>query len=97
MEGLAHLVVKEALRKCYSIDIASRVELQQQLNKIKKCGGSNPAQLFERLKNPIQIQYLEPRHQISKECGSRGISRHSGHEMPHLRSGFKLKWLSISD
>jgi len=49
-EGQAHLVVQELLRKYRPVDTMSRVELRQQIKKIKMKKGSDPKAIFERLK-----------------------------------------------
>jgi hypothetical protein len=47
--GLAYLVVQGLMKKYRPVNIISKVEMQQQLNRITMKRGSDPALLFEHL------------------------------------------------
>ena len=58
-EGQAHLVVKELMKRYRPLDTVSKIEMRQQLSKIKMRKGSNPSILFESLTtNSESISWL---------------------------------------
>jgi hypothetical protein len=65
-EGKANLVVKELMKKYRPLDTVSKIEMRQQLSKIKMKKGMDPSLLFERLTS-IQNQYLGPGKRLDKE------------------------------
>jgi hypothetical protein len=65
-EGEAYLVVKELMKKYRPLDTVSKIEMRQQLSKIKTKTRMDPSLLFERLTS-IQNQYLGPGKRLDKE------------------------------
>jgi hypothetical protein len=65
-EGEAYLVVKEIMKKYRPLDTVSKIEMRQQLSRMKMKEGMDPSLLFERL-TAIQNQYLGPGKCLDKE------------------------------
>ena len=65
-DGEAHLVVRELMKRYRPLDTVSKIEMRQQLSKIRMKKGMNPLVLFETLTS-IQNQYLGPGKKLPKE------------------------------
>ena len=65
-DGEAHLVVRELMKRYRPLDTVSKIEMRQQLSKIRMKKGMNPLILFETLTS-IQNQYLGPGKKLPKE------------------------------
>ena len=65
-EGEAYLVVRELMKKYRPLDTVSKIEMRQQLARIKMKKGMDPAILFEKL-TAIQSQFLGPGKRLDKE------------------------------
>lgn len=64
-EGQVHLVVQYLLRKYWLINTISRVELRQQLSKVRMRRGFDPSQLLEQL-NTIKTSCWYPDNELRK-------------------------------
>jgi hypothetical protein len=65
-DGEAYLVVKANMKKYHPLDTVSKIEMRQQLSRIKMKKGMDRSLLFERLTS-IQNQYLGPEKRLDKE------------------------------
>jgi hypothetical protein len=65
-EGEAYLLVKELMKKYCPLDTVSKIEMRQQLSRIKMKKGIDQSLLFERLTS-IQNQYLGPGKRLDKK------------------------------
>ena len=63
--GLSYLVVQGLMKKYQPTAIISKVEMRQQLNRIKMRKGTDPALLFEQFSS-IEEQYLAPWDKIDE-------------------------------
>jgi hypothetical protein len=57
--GLAYLVVQGFMKKYRPVDTISKVEIQQQLNRITMKRGLDPALLFEQLSTIVESLWLQ--------------------------------------
>jgi len=64
--GEAYLVVRELMKRYCPLDTVSKIEIRQQLSKIRMKKGMDPTILFETLIS-IQNQYLGPGKKLPKE------------------------------
>jgi hypothetical protein len=65
-ESEAYLVVKNLMKKYRSLDKVSKIEIRQQLARIKMKKGTDPSILFEQLTS-IQNQFLGPGKRLDKD------------------------------
>jgi hypothetical protein len=65
-EGEAYLVVRERMKKYRPLDTVLKIEMRQELTRIKMRKGMDPSLLFEQL-TLIQNQYLGPGKRLDKE------------------------------
>jgi hypothetical protein len=64
-EGRVYLVVRKLMKKYRPLDNVSKIEMRQQLARIKMKKGTDPSILFEELTS-IQNQYLGPGKRLDK-------------------------------
>jgi hypothetical protein len=65
-DGEAHLVVRELYKRYRPLDTVSKVEMRQNLSRVKMKKGMNPSELFETLTS-IQNQFLSPDKRLPKD------------------------------